>query len=403
MERIVLLNIILIGGLFYNIDIIQSLSCSGVARCELTPWNAWEPCSEKCGAEGNSGRNLSETRVCGTVCNEGRWLHSNKSCLCNIGFTGMCCDKYCPSGSYGLNCTFKCNTECINKLCNHINGSCTIGCVQGYWGEKCNKKCANCDNIKCDRETGTCPHGCQAGYFGRLCNRRCSTCKKGLCHARSGKCTKGCISGYFGQRCRKTCDLLHCVKNNICTNELPGCFKLKNGSIKFDKSKITSTKTIFPFSTTTQIHTSATPDSGSNRAKPPPPSQSNNSMIPSQVVLYVFAGLFVLFLPLVLILIVVIVGIRRKTKKTSRELTQMRQIVQPVNPNTYSSFPSLPSNPPLYSETFQACAPEPTKEPISNTNEYEAVCDDSDNRSNQKRKLSAEYLECLPSDEEEAV
>lgn len=289
---------------------------------------------------------------------------------------------------------------CLNKLCNNVNGVCTISCVKGYWGNKCSKKCGNCQNYSCNRRRGNCPHGCSNGFWGDKCSFSCANCKKGICHKSTGICIRGCNHGHFGIKCKKTCDLTFCLKDGICSTEVPGCFKNKKGSIYYDKSRITTVKTTQTSTTKTTKRYFMSTNPHNNKQRQENQDTNSNSMIPSQVILFVFAGLFILFLPLVLILIYIVVRLQRRAKKTSRELTQMRQIAQPVDPNTYSSFPSLPSQPPQYSETFQACAATPRKEPIT-TNEYEAVSDETDGRVCEKRKLSAEYLECLPSGEED--
>lgn len=33
--------------------------------------------------------------------------------------------------SYGDNCQYRCDVNCINKTCDRINGSCLHGCIEG--------------------------------------------------------------------------------------------------------------------------------------------------------------------------------------------------------------------------------------------------------------------------------
>ena len=39
--------------------------------------------------------------------------------------------------SYGEDCP--CSTHCINGACDRFNGSCVLGCVDGFIGDKCNQ------------------------------------------------------------------------------------------------------------------------------------------------------------------------------------------------------------------------------------------------------------------------
>ena len=45
----------------------------------------------------------------------------------------------CPTGSYGPGCTKTCNINCKgpDNFCDHINGTCTNGCEDGYRGQMC--------------------------------------------------------------------------------------------------------------------------------------------------------------------------------------------------------------------------------------------------------------------------
>lgn len=47
----------------------------------------------------------------------------------------------CFSGYYGLKCTKKCDGHCKdNEPCNHINGTCDNGCLDGWIGVNCDKR-----------------------------------------------------------------------------------------------------------------------------------------------------------------------------------------------------------------------------------------------------------------------
>lgn len=47
----------------------------------------------------------------------------------------------CPSGYYGEKCMAKCEGHCYkSKPCNHINGLCDNGCLDGWTGVKCSNR-----------------------------------------------------------------------------------------------------------------------------------------------------------------------------------------------------------------------------------------------------------------------
>ena len=45
----------------------------------------------------------------------------------------------CPYGKFGKKCLQNCSSNCggTNKLCHHIDGHCTDGCVSGFQGDQC--------------------------------------------------------------------------------------------------------------------------------------------------------------------------------------------------------------------------------------------------------------------------
>ena len=48
-------------------------------------------------------------------------------------------ETVCMSGTYGENCSKRCSSHCDgqNKSCDHINGWCNHGCMNGYQGNRC--------------------------------------------------------------------------------------------------------------------------------------------------------------------------------------------------------------------------------------------------------------------------
>lgn len=44
----------------------------------------------------------------------------------------------CPGGTFGENCTERCNRTCADrKACRNTDGYCVDGCIPGYTGDKC--------------------------------------------------------------------------------------------------------------------------------------------------------------------------------------------------------------------------------------------------------------------------
>lgn len=41
--------------------------------------------------------------------------------------------------SYGENCRYLCGLHCTNQTCDRFNGSCLIGCADGFYGKACDK------------------------------------------------------------------------------------------------------------------------------------------------------------------------------------------------------------------------------------------------------------------------
>lgn len=41
--------------------------------------------------------------------------------------------------SYGENCRYSCSLHCTNQTCDRFNGSCLIGCVDGFYGKSCDR------------------------------------------------------------------------------------------------------------------------------------------------------------------------------------------------------------------------------------------------------------------------
>ncbi|XP_061170777.1 scavenger receptor class F member 2-like isoform X2 [Saccostrea echinata] len=113
----------------------------------------------------------------------------------------------CSPGSYMSDGTcLDCGSNCHRRVCEAPNGSCTYGCKSGFYGERCENNCTNCDKPNlCDRISGVCLYGCIPGYYGGICNLHCNNCMNNTCEQESGNCFDGCIPGFFEVKCDKNC------------------------------------------------------------------------------------------------------------------------------------------------------------------------------------------------------
>ena len=129
-------------------------------------------------------------------------------------YTGLCLDG-CIDGWYGDKCELRCDT-CIRCLQN--SGLCRE-CPAEKYGSLCQHNCSNqCmpteDGYKsCDINTAACASlACVQGYYGPDCETRChSNCQPGpdgkvLCDFTSGRCSFDCKNLFFGDKCERACD-----------------------------------------------------------------------------------------------------------------------------------------------------------------------------------------------------
>ncbi|XP_053395501.1 multiple epidermal growth factor-like domains protein 10 [Mercenaria mercenaria] len=156
-----------------------------------------------------------------------------KSCPdgCVSCFDGTFCYE-CINGLYGNNCNKKCGNCIPSSLgvvkCNRGTGKCS-GCVNGYYSPRCDRVCGHClpndfNVVKCHRYTGYCDKGCIDSYFGRRCDQKCGKClpdDKGAvkCDKDTGSCFSGCIPGFFGKACDNKCSgncLDSSIKTDVC-------------------------------------------------------------------------------------------------------------------------------------------------------------------------------------------
>ncbi|OPL33563.1 hypothetical protein AM593_09849, partial [Mytilus galloprovincialis] len=118
----------------------------------------------------------------------------------------------CPFRKYGVNCEMNCSENCILGSCNLVNGNCTHGCVDGWFGERCNEPCTT-------------------GFYGNQCMHTCSQhCFLPPCHHVTGQCSGGCTQGWTADDCFEECSPGYFGRN--CSESCDGC--LSNTCDRFD-------------------------------------------------------------------------------------------------------------------------------------------------------------------------
>ncbi len=192
------------------------------------------------------------TKECDINCNYTEMENCDKEtgyCKCNIGYYSKINDNICyncPSNCLDceselkcLNCKEEtqydnlCDKECLNcieednKYCDR-DGKCYGECVDGFYGDKCDKKCeSNCE--KCNKENGKKCLKCINDDF-YLKNSTCYSCWEGCDKCTEKKC-KNCKYPYnYGDFCNKTCSNNCLSEGNIrvCDRETGYCNKCKN-------------------------------------------------------------------------------------------------------------------------------------------------------------------------------
>nr|XP_022311339.1 receptor-type tyrosine-protein phosphatase alpha-like isoform X2 [Crassostrea virginica] len=144
--------------------------------------------------------------------------HINGNCAngCSEGFKGALCKTMCSDGEFGKNCIYNCSGNCLNgAVCNKYNGSCEScssgfdgprcdeRCIYGRYGLKCSLKCGNClDSSNCNHVDGTCTLGCAPGWQN------------------TDTCVNPCNNGTYGKGCMYNCTAM-CYNGEFC-NKIDG-------------------------------------------------------------------------------------------------------------------------------------------------------------------------------------
>ncbi|KAK3801332.1 hypothetical protein RRG08_049098 [Elysia crispata] len=203
------------------------------SECEPGVYGAGcsELCSVNCAGSNNACNNVTGTCDVGYhACD--RYTGDCQSCP--AGFMGAKCDQKCDSGFYGAGCNATCSDHCHGRqnLCDHVNGTCDLGCDPGYldslcakkcpsgsYGKECTKTCSDhCagDQNSCHHVNGTCDLGCDPGYQG-------------------SSCTQACPRGEYGPGCNQTCSTQCKGRDNPCDHVDGSCYL---GCVQDDQSPI---------------------------------------------------------------------------------------------------------------------------------------------------------------------
>ncbi|KAK3760889.1 hypothetical protein RRG08_042106 [Elysia crispata] len=137
--------------------------------------------------------------------------------ICEVEVFG---EAICREGFYGDKCHKRCNCH-LGHGCIAISGACPDGCKAGYMGTDCRTECrkyfygVNCRHDcrlrahckegrhdRCDRVTGACLTGCQDGWVPPLCDNF------------------KCEPGLFGPDCLYEC---HCMEGAVCHSVTGEC------------------------------------------------------------------------------------------------------------------------------------------------------------------------------------
>lgn len=200
-----------------------------------------QACSYNCQSSNNDVCHQNGT--CILDCQPG-WTRANCDISCDaVSGLGNCldCERYryvctvCKPGFYDQSCQSNCSSQCVpdgsgKPLCSITDGTCTFGCLIGYWKNNCSGTCPNCGYGNCNRTTGNCLiQECNAGFFGANCNSICPEyCEVNpitgmkFCDFNSGACTYGCKFGHWGSTCSSNCSV-NCKPNGTLSDTVPKC------------------------------------------------------------------------------------------------------------------------------------------------------------------------------------
>ncbi|XP_053379787.1 multiple epidermal growth factor-like domains protein 10 [Mercenaria mercenaria] len=156
-------------------------------------------CNDRCSPHCNSTTCSINTGVCDYGCTDN---YSGDMCCVSGGNCVKCASKTecreCKSGTFGHLCDILCPVNCLDS-CDISTGVCR-DCIINHFGSFCNRTCfENCNTSiwegirHCASLDGKCTFGCKDGFYGIACNSICSDlCIGNICKQDSGICVKGC-------------------------------------------------------------------------------------------------------------------------------------------------------------------------------------------------------------------
>ncbi|XP_053387960.1 multiple epidermal growth factor-like domains protein 10 [Mercenaria mercenaria] len=214
----------------------------------------------------------NNVKQCSSCFNSTYYVQSNLCCECNRNcrqnacFSEFHCRYGCKAGFYGSACLSKCSTKdnmctdcitntdgeyggcisciqgyfldlhsnsaskhctectktCTDGKCDVRTGVCLIGCVNGTWGDRCEKQCFETCSV-CHRGTGDCMKCVNNSLLGPLCDQECNNrCVDQVCDFATGKCSVGCVVGFYGEDCSYSCS--DNCRNRTCDRETGSCY-----------------------------------------------------------------------------------------------------------------------------------------------------------------------------------
>ncbi|XP_021346888.1 neurogenic locus notch homolog protein 3-like isoform X4 [Mizuhopecten yessoensis] len=198
------------------IETTDPMTCGACSEGYYSAVTSCSPCSDGCVSNSCAATDGSCLQGCisgrgGRMCDQFKCEVSNcATCQTNQHLQCLTCN----SGYYLTSpaCT-RCHENCISRSCDVTSGRCSFGCVDGWYGDKCENKCGNCSGIACDRDVGSCIGSCVPGYTGSSCKDQCSSKCLLSCDKFTGTCN-ACPNGKYGEtcdyQCTSTCNDISC-------------------------------------------------------------------------------------------------------------------------------------------------------------------------------------------------
>ncbi|XP_046547648.1 sushi, von Willebrand factor type A, EGF and pentraxin domain-containing protein 1-like isoform X1 [Haliotis rubra] len=140
----------------------------------------------------------------------------------------------CPFGRWGKDCRRRCSSRCVGTWCEASTGKCKLGCVDRFYGDRCEQRCWNCGGFgRCYRD-GRCIYTCSAGWARPICLSKIDcgqpapittmVVSGGRTHY-GDRATYRCVSGYSGVGSGTST----CQESGIWTRPMLVCNKIDCG------------------------------------------------------------------------------------------------------------------------------------------------------------------------------